>query len=260
MTIVSTMPAAKKVFTALVIATPLTLVACGSGEAASDSNSAAGSASTVTSSTTAPATPKAEESDPQGDEGKDEGKTGDKAEAEVKAEGRGAESVAAEKPVEDAVALAGPDAQAADTGVQQTIANPFEEGEQMQGVAQEPVAGGVPANQADADAINNLVRGIYQQTTLNGLVQYVPNNTCQAVLEKSDWDPNYNTQGVPDMPLDQIPQFQQAQPTVDSVENLSVAGDEASADVTVTSGGQADTSTMRFLREDGRWKFCSAAA
>ena len=246
MTIVSTMPTAKKVFTALVIAAPLTLVACGSGEADSDSSSsaAAGSASTVTSTSAPEAVPEESAAAPEADE------TG---------EGKDVAASAAPKSGTDTAAPAVPNAQGANAGAQQTIANPFEEGEQLEGVVQEPVSGGAPASPEDADAINGLVHGIYEQTTLNGLVQYMPNNTCQAVLAASDWDPNYNTQGVPDMPLDQIPQFQQAQPSVDAIDNLSVAGDKASAEVTVTSGGQTDTSTMRFLREEGRWKFCSSA-
>ncbi|MDR7329697.1 Rv0361 family membrane protein [Corynebacterium guangdongense] len=247
MTIVSTMPTAQKVFAALAIAAPLMLVACGSNEADSDSSStaAAGSASAVTSTSAPEAAPEESAAGPEdGDNG---------------TEDEEALASATPKSGKGTVVPTVPNAQGANAGAQQTLANPFEEGEQLEGVVQEPVAGGVPASQEDADAINGLVRGIYEQSTLNSLVQYVPNNTCEAVLAQSDLDPNHNTQGVPDMPLDQIPQFQQAQPSVDAVENLSVAGDRASADVTVTSGGQTDTSVMRFLREDGRWKFCSSA-
>lgn len=246
MTIVSTMPTAKKVFAALVIASPLTLVACASGEADSDSTAAAGAESAVTStkatddSSSESAESQAPEGEPEDSEGESKSRTASREQGTV--------------------APDGPDAQGANAGGQQTIANPFEEGTgaQLEAVPQEPVRDGAPAGEQDAEAISNLVNGIYQQTTLNALVQYVPNNTCNAVLEESDYDASYNTQGVPDMPLSQIPQFQQAQPSVDSIDNLAVAGEHASADVTVTTGGQTDTATYRFLREDGRWKFCSS--
>ena len=45
--------------------------------------------------------------------------------------------------------------------------------------------------------------------------------------------------------------------TVDRVDNIMVDGNDASADVTVTTSGQTQTGPMRFLREDDRWKLCN---
>lgn len=62
---------------------------------------------------------------------------------------------------------------------------------------------------------------------------------------------------IPETPLSEVPQYTEAQATLQSVDNVAVDGNQASADITVVSGGQADTSTMRFLQEGDRWTFCS---
>ena len=63
--------------------------------------------------------------------------------------------------------------------------------------------------------------------------------------------------GVPDQPLNQWDYYVAAEPHITSVEDVRVEGDRASAVVTAVSAGQAETRTQRYLREDGRWKFCN---
>lgn len=119
-----------------------------------------------------------------------------------------------------------------------------------------PVAG-APASEADYNAINGLVSGLYQQTTMHSFLRYMPDNTCHAVVEANGGAGNMDLAGIPDVPLNQMPAYAQSQPHIQSVDNVNVDGSVASANVTVVTSGQTGTSTVRFLHEDGRWKFCN---
>lgn len=253
MTIVTTMPTAKKVFAALVVATPLTLVACGSGEAEGTDDTATDAAAAESSVASSDESTAAE--DGADADSTEDAEAADAEESTVASSGSGSDS--ADEPVGSAQAAAGQGAVSQGEDLEAAVQQELE-GQNVQGVEQDPVEGGAPASQADQEEISNLVNGIYTQTTLKGMVEYIPNNMCADVLAASNWDPSMNNQGIPDMPLDQIPQYQQAQPSVDAIENLNVAGNQASADVTVTSAGETDTSVMRFAHEDGQWKFCSS--
>lgn len=115
-----------------------------------------------------------------------------------------------------------------------------------------PVEAGQPASPEDAAAIENLVRGASEPTTLRGAYSYMVNNTCSRVIAASGEDAaqiDINT--VPDTPLSG-----DGTGTVDSVSDVVVEGETASAWVVATAGGTTDSATQRFLREGGQWKFC----
>lgn len=120
-------------------------------------------------------------------------------------------------------------------------------------VEQQPVEGGETASPEDAAAITALVNGINDQTTLRGFMGYIPNNACsRAMANAQDLDLNQ----IPDINLADFPEFQNAKANIDSVDNIIVNGDEASADVTTSHNGVVETGVQRFLWEGDRWTFC----
>ena len=56
--------------------------------------------------------------------------------------------------------------------------------------------------------------------------------------------------------MEVIPELQGRKAEVQSVTDVMVEGNTASATVTANSGDQVETGTMRFLKEDGVWKLC----
>ena len=121
-------------------------------------------------------------------------------------------------------------------------------------VAEHAPVEGEPASPEDTAAIENLVRGIDSNTTLRAYMAYIPNNTCQKVLDENGGA--IDLAQIPDLPLDQYAEFQQAKPAVNEIKDVRTSGDTASAQVTATSDGETSTDTMRFQREGGRWTFC----
>ena len=113
---------------------------------------------------------------------------------------------------------------------------------------------GQPASAGDKDAITNVVRSMVPTGTLRQFMATTVNNTCARVIEEGGGVPDLNE--VPDLPLESIPDYQKAKPTVDSVEDVRVNGESASAAVTHTSNGKTETGVMRFQRENGAWKMC----
>lgn len=113
---------------------------------------------------------------------------------------------------------------------------------------------GQPASAGDKDAITNVVRSMVPTGTLRQFMATTVNNTCARVIEEGGGVPDLNE--VPDLPLESIPDYQKAKPTVDSVEDVRVNGESASASVTHTSNGKTETGVMRFQRENGAWKMC----
>ena len=100
---------------------------------------------------------------------------------------------------------------------------------------------GQPASAGDKDAITNVVRSMVPTGTLRQFMATTVNNTCARVIEEGGGVPDLNE--VPDLP-------------VDSVEDVRVNGESASASVTHTSNGKTETGVMRFQRENGAWKMC----
>lgn len=215
-----------------VFATPLALVACGSGD---DAEEQATSASTVTSQATASAAPSTS------------------AASSASASESASESPGAEP--SSAAGAPGHQGSAADGGAAPVLENPFENGDIE--VAQPDPVQGRPASAEESEALSNLVNGMYQQPSLHGFMMYMPNHTCAATLEAQGGLEAYSLDGIPDMPMNQFPGYSDSH--VSAIENQTVteAGDRASATVTVQGTQGPSTGTMVFQHEGGEWKFCS---
>lgn len=123
----------------------------------------------------------------------------------------------------------------------------------METFVQTPIEGGQAASPEDAEAITALINGINDETTLRGFMGYIPNHACsRAMANAQDLDINQ----IPDINLADFPEFQNAKASIDSVDNIVVNGDQASASVTTSHNGVSETGVQRFLREGDRWTFC----
>ncbi|MBE7364064.1 hypothetical protein INS43_02515 [Corynebacterium aurimucosum] len=238
---------AKKSLIAVALVAPLSLAACGSeDENAGDTASSAAKTTTTTKS-------KEKTSEKQTEEKTSE----EKKEGEENKDGKSA----APKPEGE-----NPE------GGDQAVANPFEEGaDPFQNMPKVEPVQGEAASQEDIDGINTLVRGMYEQQTMRSFVKYLPEHTCAAVRN----DPNsgldqvdYNQ--VPDVPMNELKDmmaaagqdtsqmegFDWSKTGVESINDVVVNGDDASATVNVNTSQGMDSSTMRFKRENGNWTFC----
>ena len=144
----------------------------------------------------------------------------------------------------------------------------------------EPVTGGQPASQGDAQAITDLVSAVFPrpEDTIRGYYAWQLDNTCRQALgdEAAIQQVQGQLEQMPDIAIADLltispemaggdAQTQQmfaafqglTAATVDGVNNIMVNGNDASADVTITASGQTQTGPMRFLREDDRWKLCN---
>ncbi len=117
-----------------------------------------------------------------------------------------------------------------------------------------PVDNGQAANPEDAQAIEGLIRGAVNQTTVRGMMEYPVKNFCSRVINANGGAAAMDFSQFPDIPLSAIPGADSG--TVDSVSDIVVNGDTASAWVVASADGQTDSATQRFLRENGRWMFC----
>lgn len=117
-----------------------------------------------------------------------------------------------------------------------------------------PVGGALPASPEDAAAIDALIRGSVNQPTVRSMVAYVPSNACSRVIEANGGAAALDFSQYPDAPLSDYPNLNPG--TVDSVTEIMVEGDAASALVAASNQGQQTVETQRFLREGGQWKFC----
>ncbi|MFP7364510.1 hypothetical protein SFC07_01820 [Corynebacterium callunae] len=214
-------PSAKKVVFAAFMAAPLFLAACGSDESSSE----VASSSTTTASTTASSSASSTASSSTA--------------ASSSATTAPATSAAAE-PADGAAQQAEIEALS-----QELSENPITFAELA------PVENGQAASPEDSAAIESLIRGASQATTLRSSLGYMLNNTCTRVLEQSGGTGAIDLNTIPDVPLSG-----EGTGTVDSVSDIAVNGETASAWVVATAGDQTDSGTQRFLREGGQWKFC----
>lgn len=120
-----------------------------------------------------------------------------------------------------------------------------------------PVEGGQPASAEDQAQIEGLVNGMYEAETLHGFLGYLPANTCNEVIQEQGGAAAFDLNGVPDLPLAAIPSYAESQARIDSITDVQIDGEVASAMVTATSNGQSTTDVQRFRQEDGAWKFCN---
>lgn len=213
---------AKKVAIAAIMVAPLTLAACGSDDEDTTASSTTTQTSTMPSSSTKSAATTTTETT---DETSEETST-----VEVTTEST--TEAPAETPPTPAAA-------------------PVEPVITYQELA--PVEGQV-ANPEDAAAIESLIRGSLAPTTVRAMLQYVPQNTCNRVIDAAGGPAAMDFSTIPDLPLNQIPGASAG--TIDSISDITVQGDTASAWVVASANGKTDSGTQRFLREDGRWKFC----
>lgn len=239
---------AKKSLIAVALVAPLSLAACGSDDenGGDTASSAAKTTTTATKSKEKTSEKKTEEKTSEEKKEGEENKDGES--AAPKPEGENPE------------------------GGDQAVANPFENGvDPFQSMPKVEPVQGEAASQEDIDGINGLVRGMYEQQTMRSFVKYLPEHTCAAVRN----DPNsgldqvdYNQ--VPDVPMNQLKDmmaaagqdtsqmegFDWSKTGVESINDVVVNGDDASATVNVNTSKGMDSSTMRFKRENGNWTFC----
>lgn len=216
----------KSIFAA-VLALPLVLSACGSDEETKDA--ASSSAKTSTSKT-------------------DKNKDADKKAADEKKAEEGKKK-AVGKP---------------DGAPEGEEGQPAGEGGQGAGIpgmpnvkAPQPVEGGQPAGDADGEQITTMVQGLGGRD-IRGFMNYTVDNACRSYIDANGGEQNMRQSA--DM-LANSPQFAAVNgqgPSVDSVDNIQVNGDQASANVTL-SYPEADpvTEVMPFTREGGKWTFCA---
>ena len=206
----------KKVAFAALMVTPLLLTACSSES--SDTEAASSSAATTTNSSSSSATTSAE----------------------------AAETTSSESESSEATTINEEQQAQLDVLSQELSENPITFAEAA------PVENGETASPEDTAAIEALVRGYTDTNTLRSSLAYTINNTCTRVLEASGADAtqlDLNT--IPDIPLGG-----EGTGTVDSITDVVVNGQEASAWVVATAGGTTDSATQRFFNEGGQWKFC----
>ncbi len=211
----------KKLAFAALMVTPLLLTACGSDS--SDTEAASSSAATTTNSSSSSATTSAEA-----------------------AETTSSESESSESESSEATTINEEQQAQLDVLSQELSENPITFAEAA------PVENGETASPEDTAAIEALVRGYTDTNTLRSSLAYTINNTCTRVLEASGADAtqlDLNT--IPDIPLGG-----EGTGTVDSITDVVVNGQEASAWVVATAGGTTDSATQRFFNEGGQWKFC----
>lgn len=252
----------KKTLIASAFVTPLVLGACSSE--AEETTEAQNSDTTTTAAEQQAA---AEEANAEGDAA--DAESGDGVEedaAAVEAAGSQEDSAGADAPVDTAGAGNAADpATSGDSGstpaAQSEAIDPAAAvgpagGDQVEFAEVAPVEGGQPASEADRAEIQQLVTGMYDATSLHGILSYLPANTCSSVVQENGGAAAFDLGGIPDLPLESVPQYANANPSIDAVENVQVKGDTASASVTATSNGQTGTSVYRFQNEGGAWKFC----
>ena len=255
---------AKKSLIAVALVTPLALAACGSDDSDDSKKAAATTASKSSEDKSADKSEdkdadKSEDKDKDKEKEKDQNKDGEKKDAAAGAEG---EDGAGE----------GPD----------QLANPLNNGEDPFAGAKDikPIEGGQNANDADKQAIEQLVRGQHEIDNVKEYFNYMPQHACQAVRDEQSQEFSQYQQYVDSLPnqsfaeyantmrqqgggnaevekfasqLESIPQSTKLQ----SVNDVVVNGDDASATVSVSNSEGTETSTVRFRRENGNWTFCN---
>lgn len=250
---------AKKSLIAVALVAPLALAACGSDDNNDDSKKAA--ATTASKSSEDKSADKSQDKDADKDKDKNKDKDKDK-DGENKDGAAGAEGQDGE----------GPD----------QMANPLNNGEDPFAGAKDikPIEGGQDANDADKQAIEQLVRGQHEIDNVKEYFNYMPQHACQAVREGQSKEFGQYQQYVDSLPnqsfaeyantmrqqgggngevekfasqLESIPQSTKLQ----SVNDIVVNGDDASATVSVSNSEGNETSTVRFRRENGNWTFCN---
>lgn len=242
---------AKKSLVAVALVAPLALTACNSDgeDTVSDASSAVKTMTTTKASDETSAPSKSEDKKEEDKDKSEENKDGEDKEPKQEGEQPQAEGEAPE-----------------------SVTNPFENGgDPFKDMPKAEPVQGEAASQEDVDGINNLVRGLYDTTTMRQFIKYLPDHACAEVRNNPESGLNnidYNQ--VPDIPINQLrdmvaasgqgdagmENFNWDQTGVESINDVVVNGDDASATVNVNTNKGVDSSTMRFKRENGNWTFC----
>ena len=242
---------AKKSLVAVALVAPLALTACNSDgeDTVSDASSAVKTMTTTKASDETSAPSKSEDKKDEDKDKSEENKDGEDKEPKQEGEQPQAEGEAPE-----------------------SVTNPFENGgDPFKDMPKAEPVQGEAASQEDVDGINNLVRGLYDTTTMRQFIKYLPDHACAEVRNNPESGLNnidYNQ--VPDIPINQLrdmvaasgqgdagmEDFNWDQTGVESINDVVVNGDDASATVNVNTNKGVDSSTMRFKRENGNWTFC----
>ena len=238
----------RKSLLAFTCALPLVLTACGKDDGGSENNAqnnAAESASTAASSESKPNSEKpSESSDPEdkdkaskdnhdGQSGKDGNKPGD-------------------DPAKNAEGDRGGNRDNSGRG-ESTDSEPGASGQPGRGGNGAP--GGASAG--DSQAITNLIQGMGKQRSAYDFLNYSLDHSCQSYISSQGGEKtiraNNNTikamgpEGNKAIPV----------PSVKSVNDIKVNGDNATARVTASYGNKApQTESMSFARENGKWTLC----
>lgn len=134
---------------------------------------------------------------------------------------------------------------------------PQADGNGFEPLAMAPVDGGQDADPATTDEINQLVRGMYDTSTMREFVGYLPAHACQRALNEGQYD-QLDLEQIPDVPMSSLDSKGWNEAYVESVDDIKVNGDQASATVNLHTSQGEDTNTLRFLHEGDRWTFCNA--
>lgn len=221
---------------ALALVAPLALVACSSGESEDE---AVATTSAVTSTVEATS----EEETTSEEATSEETTTSEAAETtEVDTQAQ----AAPEEPAAQDGAAAGGAGAAADAAAGNPLGT-----EELQ-----PVEGGQAADEATSGQISALVNGWYEVPDMRAYMRYIPDNTCSQVLAENPDVNNVDYNMFPQIPMTQVSNNWNAA-GVQSIDDLTVNGNDASATVTVNTGEGVDTSVMRFKNEGGSWLFCN---
>lgn len=120
---------------------------------------------------------------------------------------------------------------------------------------QTPVQGQA-ASEKDVQEINAAINSVAQAGTIRQLTDGLLNNVCQPVLDAQGGADVIRAQADALGPVVDQPLPPESRGHVDNVADIMVQGDQASANVTASGGGQTNTEVMRFQKENGTWKIC----
>ncbi len=120
--------------------------------------------------------------------------------------------------------------------------------------------GGGPASGEDEAQISELARGMSGDKLLSETYQYMLDNHCSAFIDAQGG--RETIQATIDglrSDNDQLLSESGGVIEVTDVRDVRVDGDNGSAFIVGTAGGQDASSTQNYLRENGAWKICPAA-
>ena len=218
---------------ALALVAPLDLVACGSDESEDTSAPTTSAVTSTVEATSEKETSSVETTTSEAEE------TSEAPESDVSAPAETGEPEGGE----------GIDPEAA--GAADAVSGGPLDAEELQ-----PVEGGQPADEATRKQISALVNGWYEVEDMRAYMRYIPEHTCAQVLEQNPDVNNVDYSVFPQIPMNQVNDKWNTA-GVQSIDDLVVNGDVASATVTVNTGEGVDTSVMRFKNEGGNWLFCN---